>query len=150
MHNTAFLNVKNKINDINDTIEVILDQFCEKHHYFNYLKNEKNVYRNITFSTKAESKYISVALASIFARYIFITKFNELEQQYNIKLEKGSGEKADNIIKTINKKNEKSLFHKIAKTNFKNFEKLNIEIYIVVFLPFVIIIITQNHHTFNT
>lgn len=128
MHNKAILNVKEKINDNKDKIEVILDQFCEPHNYFDYLKFEKKVYRNITFSTKAESKYMSVAMASIFARYIFIKKFEELEQKYQINLQKGSSPKAIEKVQEIYKKYGKEIFNDIAKTNFKTFEKLDINL----------------------
>ena len=50
---------------------IVVDQFAKPNIYFNYLKNSSAICRNITFMTKAESKCLSVACASLISRLLF-------------------------------------------------------------------------------
>ncbi|MEZ0180140.1 ribonuclease HIII, partial ['Camptotheca acuminata' phytoplasma] len=102
---------------------VVVDQFAKPELYFNYLKTEKKVYKDIIFETKAESKYLSVALASIIARNIFLKEIAAINKQLGINLTLGAGCKVDEQIKRIYQKNKLNLFQKIAKCNFKNIQK---------------------------
>src|SRR5690606_30234394 len=69
LHNKVLINMKNK--NLNYEY-IIVDEFAKPFTYFNYLKDVPNIVRNITFITKAESKTLSVACASIISRYIFL------------------------------------------------------------------------------
>ena len=51
---------------------VIVDQFANPYVYYNYLKDLDHVVRKITFFTKAEDKFLSVACSSLISRYIFL------------------------------------------------------------------------------
>ncbi|MCF7925311.1 MAG: ribonuclease HIII [Candidatus Izimaplasma sp.] len=120
LHNKAILNLLNKING---NPEIIMDQFTPEKNYFRYLNKEQHVCRNITFLTKAESRYASVALASILARYAFLKHFNVLSKQIGLTLPKGASLKVDEIAaKLIEERGEKCLYD-IAKLNFKTFNK---------------------------
>ncbi len=120
LHNKAILNLTKKINKYP---EVIVDQFAEEKLYFRYLMDEKQVYKNITFSTKAESKYASVAIASIIARYAFLQHFELLSRDAGYQLLKGASSMVDKVAaRMIKDKGEAYLYH-YAKINFKNFEK---------------------------
>lgn len=117
MHNQALLKTKEKVKDSLNT-RIVLDQFCDPKLYYKYLSEEKVVLNDIVFETKAESKYLSVALASIIARYIFLNKFAELEKKYDVKLLKGCSNDTKKIyFNLLEKKPE--LLRKIAKLNFK-------------------------------
>ena len=54
--------------NINFTLSLALIVFV----YYNYLKGLPNVYRKITFMTKAEDKNLAVACASLISRFIFV------------------------------------------------------------------------------
>ena len=69
LHNKALLTLLNK--DSYNYDMIVVDQFVNKTKYFEYLKGNPNVVRNITFTTKAEDKCLSVACASIISRYLF-------------------------------------------------------------------------------
>jgi ribonuclease HIII len=74
--------------------------------------------------TKAESKAIAVAAASIIARYSFISKLEKLGDKYSTTLPKGAGQKVDKFaIELIDKIGEKE-FSSITKMNFKNLERI--------------------------
>ncbi|AKX33922.1 ribonuclease HIII [Spiroplasma litorale] len=101
-HNKTINDIINKLNHFKKT-RVILDQFVNKNKYFEYLKTEKDIYQNIEFVTKAESKFISVACASIIARHYFINNVKMLEKKYKISLPFG----ASNEVKLLVRKYKK-------------------------------------------
>lgn len=103
---------------------IIVDQFAEKYVYYNYLKESKNTVRNITFVTKGESKSLAVACASLISRYLFLKKFEQIENLLGISIPKGAGEQVDKIGKEIVDKYGFEKLREIAKLNFKNTEKI--------------------------
>lgn len=120
LHNKAILNLLNKING---TPEVIVDQFAEESLYFRYLMDENKVYRNITFTTKAESKYASVAIASIIARYAFLKHFDNLSKESGYHLLKGANKEVDKVAARVIKDKGEGYLYTYCKINFKNLEK---------------------------
>ena len=121
LHNQAYINLnkKEKLPKL-----LIVDQFTKEHNYFNYLKYEKEIIKNIHFETKAESKYISVACASIIARYAFLKKWEEMENEYNFKFTKGASSKVDNDGVNFIKQFGEEQLKNVAKLHFKNTEKI--------------------------
>src|SRR5690606_26700076 len=71
LHNQAIIKTSSKLEE---TVPVILDQFCTPQLYFNYIKDETLIYRDIEFHVRAEAVHLSVAAASIIARYAFLVK----------------------------------------------------------------------------
>lgn len=123
LHNQAILLTTKKIED---KVPVIVDQFCEPRLYYNYLKNEPNIYRDISFYTKAESIHISVAAASIIARYAFLAKMQNYSRFIGMKLKLGAGKMVDaQLVKIVSTKGIENL-RKITKMNFRNLKKTNI------------------------
>lgn len=120
MHNKAIIHVLKKING---TPEVIMDQFAEESLYFRYLASEQDVYQKITFLTKAESKYASVAIASIIARYAFLKHFDILSKETGYPLLKGAGAQVDVLLAKIIKEKGEGYLESFTKCNFKNIEK---------------------------
>lgn len=121
LHNKALMTIKNKEQNYN---YIVVDQFAEPYVYFNYLKTNSNVVRNITFMTKAEDKCLSVACASIISRYIFLKEFDKLSKNLGMNLLKGASDKVDEQGLTIVKKYGIDKLSEIAKLNFKNTEKI--------------------------
>ncbi len=123
LHNQAILLTKEKITE---DVTVILDQFCEPRLYFNYLKDEKKVFKDISFYTKAESVHVSVAAASIIARYAFLAKMQQFSKFIGFKLALGAGEVVDRQLVRIYKNKGYDALRPITKLNFKNIKKNNI------------------------
>ena len=121
LHNQAYINLSKKIS-LPKLIYV--DQFAKEDKYYSYLKNDKEIIRGITFETKAENKYLSVAAASIIARYAFLKKIEELESKYNMTLIKGASSQVDDCAKDFVNKHGIEELKKVAKLHFKNTEKL--------------------------
>lgn len=121
LHNRAILNVYQKVNG---TPEVFQDQFVEERLYYRYLADEQQVYRNVTFLTKAETKYASVAIASIIARYALLLQFDELSKESGYLLKKGAGAQVDDQLKTIIQEKGMGFLQTYAKTNYKNIARV--------------------------
>lgn len=121
LHNQAFINLNKKIK-LPDNI--IIDQFTPEKKYYEYISDQKTIIRNITFETKAENKYHSVAVSSIIARYSFLKKMEELEKKYNMKFIKGASSKVDECAKEFVNKYGYDELENVAKIHFKNTENL--------------------------
>ena len=106
--------------------KIIVDQFTTPRSYFTYLKQEGITEKvtKITFLTKGESKHLSVAAGSVISRYIFLEEMDKLSKKYNINILKGASDKVDEIGKQIVAKYGKDELYKIAKLNFKNYDKI--------------------------
>lgn len=122
MHNRALLNMYKQFPD---TKNIFVDQFVKEDTYYKYLndKNEVKV-ENITFRTKGESFYPSVALASVMARYAFLLEKEKLEKKYKMEFPCGAGTKADEFARHFIRKYGAEEFNKICKKNFANYNEL--------------------------
>ena len=122
MHNKAYLNMISKGYDVPKCGYV--DQFCAVADYYAYLNEEKQIYKDLIFETKAESKYPSVAISSIISRYAFIEYMDKLDSKYSIKFPKGSSdlENIDKTIKLFLSKYPKNELNNVCKLHFKNFD----------------------------
>lgn len=124
LHNQAIVSLTDKLKT--NQIPVILDQFCQPQLYFNYLKDELLVYRDISFHTKAETVHIAVAAAAIIARYAFLYSLQQYSKKVNMKLLKGASKLVDEqIITILDTLGPKQLLN-ISKKNFKNIVKLDL------------------------
>ena len=123
LHNKALYELKNKQNF--NYAKIVVDDFCGKDKYYEYLKDIPNKVEHITFMTKAEDKVLSVACASIISRYIFLRKMDELSDSVHISLPKGAGKEVDKVAQDI--KNEYGIdkLNEIAKMNFSNAKRIN-------------------------
>ena len=121
LHNKCLGKLKDKISNYD---YIVVDQFANPFVYYNYLKNESYVVRNITFMTKAEDKCLSVACASIISRYVFIKEMEKLSKSLGIELPKGANPKVDETALLIKEKYGYNKLLEVAKMNFKNAEKL--------------------------
>ena len=120
MHNRCLLNLKKK----HPNSYFYMDQFAEEELYFSYLKDEKEIVKNINFKTQGESSFISVALASVIARYSFLRKMKKLSDKYQMNFPFGANENVDNFaLEFVNKYGLDEL-NKVAKLNFVNAKKL--------------------------
>ncbi|MBO5529706.1 MAG: ribonuclease HIII [Bacilli bacterium] len=120
MHNRCLLNLKAR----HPEAIVYQDQFAEPSLYFSYLKNEKEVLREIHFETKGESKFLSVATASVIARYSFLRHMELLGEQYRTHFPLGAGNLVDEFAREFVDEHGMDELNNVAKTNFANMRKL--------------------------
>ena len=119
LHNAVINSMKQKVKNYDG---IIVDAFTNSSNYFNYLKNEKVVAKDIILEEKAENKYLSVACASIIARYEFLKMMDELSNQVGFELPKGAGKPVDTAIRKIYSESGLNGFKNIAKMKFKNLD----------------------------
>lgn len=122
LHNKVLYTLINKDNYPYE--KIVVDQFVYPKKYFEHLNGAKELVTDITFTTKAESKCASVAVASIISRYIFLMKMNELEQELKTTLPKGANDTVDKVGIEIVKKYGFEKLESIAKLNFNNTLKI--------------------------
>ncbi len=121
LHNKVLTNMKNK-NYAYD--KIVVDQFVYPAKYYEHIKDAKEKVKDITFTTKAEDKCLSVAAASIISRYIFLNEMEKLSQDIGFNLPKGAGPLVDETGIKIVKKYGFNKLYEIAKMNFKNKDKI--------------------------
>lgn len=121
LHNRAITNVFKKVQGQPD---VFLDQFVDERNYFRYLADADRVYRKITFLPKAESRYASVAIASILARYAFLRQMDALSHDSGYELKKGAGAPVDRLLRQIVAEQGPGFLPAYTKMNFKNVARI--------------------------
>ena len=121
LHNKALYSL---VKDNVDYDYIVIDEFASEKNYFGYLKDAKNVVRNVTFMTKAEDKVMSVAVSSIISRYVFIKEINKMGNELNILIPKGASSIVDDAGIMIVKKYGKEKLRDIAKLNFSNTNRI--------------------------
>ncbi|PLT30226.1 ribonuclease HIII [Peribacillus deserti] len=123
LHNQAIKKLLQKISP--ETPDgVLIDQFAQPGVFFNYLKGiERFKAKNIYLSTKAEGLHLSVAAASILARYAFVKHFELLSEKAGFTLPKGAGPAVDIAgARLLYEKGEEGL-SQFTKMHFANTEK---------------------------
>ena len=116
LHNQAIKLLLQKVN----TKNIIIDQFTTKKSFYNYFANQDEIVKNLQFFTKAESKYLGVAIASIIARYCFLNEIIKISTLTKVNIPLGASPiKINPVLKMFDEKKLK----KIAKLNFKNYKK---------------------------
>jgi ribonuclease HIII len=103
---------------------VVMDQFVHPKKYFEYLDHQKTVHKDIEFHTKAESKFIAVAVASILARFYFLESWAIMERNAGQALPKGAGSLVDDAAVTLYESMDENRFGQFAKLHFKNMKKI--------------------------
>lgn len=122
LHNKALISLIKK--DNYNYEKIIVDQFVYPKKYYEHIAKSPEKVKNITFTTKAEDKCYAVAVASIISRYVFLAKMQELNEKMQMELPKGAGIIVDEVGAEIVKKHGIDILKDIAKTNFKNTEKI--------------------------
>lgn len=121
LHNHAINTLRMKIKK---NVKAVIDQFCLPTTYYKYLGGLNDIADNLVFTTKAESKSPSVAVASMISRYRFLLRYEEMNKQYNTTFPKGAGEVVDIFGKEFINKYGINELKKIAKMNFANTQKI--------------------------
>ena len=121
MHNRVLLNLYEKHSTVKN---ILVDQFVKESSYYNYISDEKHVVKGITFKTKGETYFHSVAVGSIIARYSFIQHMEKLNKKYGVKIPYGASTKVTKFAKDFVKKFGIKELNKIVKKNFVNYEEL--------------------------
>lgn len=122
MHNQAYINLRNKGYTLPDL--KVVDQFVQPAGYYRHLAAVKEVVSDLHFETKAESHYVSVAAASVLARYAFLKYMDKLEAKYGMPIAKGGGAQATECARKFKKRFGQEELKNAVKLHFTNTTKL--------------------------
>lgn len=122
LHNKVLVGLLKK--DNYDYEKIVIDQFVYPKKYYEHINEAQTKVTNITFETKAESKYMSVAASSIISRYIFLQEMDKLSKKYNITLPLGAGDGVDKVGRELVNVHGIKILDEVSKKNFKNTEKI--------------------------
>lgn len=122
LHNKVLYNLIHK--DNYDYKKIVVDQFVYPQKYYEHLAGTNNIVKDITFTTHAEDKCLSVAVSSIISRYVFLKEMDKLSNEIGVILPKGAGINVDEVGKKLIDKFGFDILKKYAKLNFKNTDKI--------------------------
>lgn len=121
LHNQAWLNLRSKGYKIPEL--AVVDQFVPEKSYYRYLAKTQ-AYKPLKFETRAESKYLAVAAASVLARARFLEVWGKMEAHWGMKLAKGAGAQVDADARKFVQKHSRKELVRVAKLHFKNTDRL--------------------------
>lgn len=122
LYNQATVNVMQKVKQ-NVKVKVI-NQFVSPKTYFNYLKNEVIVVKDLMFETNAEQKYMAVLAAEILSRYAYLQYFANMTKSLKMNLCRGTSTTVDTVAARIALKYGEKMLTKVAKLNFTNTKRV--------------------------
>lgn len=122
LYNQATVNVMQKVKQ-NVKVKVI-NQFVSPKTYFNYLKNEVIVVKDLMFETNAENKYMAVLAAEILSRYAYLQYYANMTKSLKMNLCRGTSTSVDAVAAKIASKYGEKMLTKVAKLNFTNTKRV--------------------------
>lgn len=126
LHNQALKHVLNKMAPEKPEY-ILIDQFAERNTYYKHIQSQKEIVKeDVLFSTKAEQLHVSVAAASILARYAFLMEMDKLSKKAGVELQKGASGIVDKMAAQIWLKHGEEFLRSISKWHFANTEKARV------------------------
>lgn len=123
LYNQAVTNVMQKVAMKID--KKVVNQFVSPKTYYNYLKNEVIVVKDLSFEQKGEEQYLAIMCSSILSKYAFYQYFNNMSRSLKMKLPRGNTSSVvDHVAITIAQKYGKKMLLKVAKTNMTNYKRI--------------------------
>lgn len=122
LYNQAVTNVMQKIQM---TVKYkIINQFVSPKTYYNYLKNEVIVVKDLQFEQKAEEKYLGIMCANILSRYAYLQYFNNMSKSLKMKLLRGTSINVEHLALEVASRYGEKMLNKVTKTNMTNYKRI--------------------------
>ena len=123
LYNQAVTNVMQKVAMKVD--KKVVNQFVSPKTYYNYLKSEVIVVKDLSFEQKGEEQYFAIMCSSILSKYAFYQYFNNMSRSLKMKLPRGNTSSVvDHVAVTIAQKYGKKMLLKVTKTNMTNYKRI--------------------------
>lgn len=122
LYNQAVTNVMQKVAMKVD--KKVVNQFVSPKTYYNYLKNEVIVVKDLSFEQKGEEKYLAIMCSSILSKYAYYQYFNNMSRTLKMKLPRGTSSGVEMTAAQIAKKYGEKMLNKVTKTNMTNFKRV--------------------------
>ena len=122
LHNQAITNVMQRLET---PVEIkVVEHFVAPKTYYNYLKNEVIVVKNLIFEKLSYGRYVAVACAHLLARYASLQYFNNMSRSLKIKLPHGTSTQVDQVAIQLVKARGENILTKVAKKNLPNTKRI--------------------------
>lgn len=122
LFNQVTVNVMQKVKQ---NVEVkVINQFVSPKTYFNYLKNEVIVVKDLMFEANAEQKYMAILAAEILSRYAYLQYYANMTKSLKMNLCRGTSTSVDTVAAKIAAKYGEKMLTKVAKLNFTNTKRV--------------------------
>jgi ribonuclease HIII len=120
------LTIKKLVDQYKIDAPIVLDQYVDEKNYYAYFDAIKTEPIKIDiFTTKAENKYISVAVASIIARVAFLEQIKNIKAEIKMNFPLGSSDKTIiNFARKLYLEGGIEKLYKYVKIDFKTTEKV--------------------------
>lgn len=122
LHNQAITNVMQKLQQPVET--KVIEQFVSSKTYFNYLKSEVVVVKDLIFEENAQLKYLAVACSYILAKYAYLQYYTNMCKSLKIKLPRGTGANVDVVGAQIIKNYGERMLTKVGKLHLTNTKRM--------------------------
>lgn len=122
LHNQAITNVMQRLEFPVET--KVVEYFVASKTYYNYLKNEVIVVRDIQFEKNSYGRYMASSCAHILARYASLQYFNNMSRSLKTKLPHGTSTQVDQVAIQLIQARGESILNKIAKKNLPNTKRI--------------------------
>lgn len=116
------VNVLQKLSVKYPNIPLYLDEFTSEEKFLVYTKMME--VPKIFPVTKGEENAISIAVASVLARYYFLLSMNEISQRLGVMIPKGASAEVDTFALRLIEEKGVNIFKKVTKHNFRNYKDL--------------------------
>ena len=124
LYNQAITNVMQKT-QLNVTKKVIT-QFVSPKTYFNYLKSEVIVVKDVMFQPKEEIKFYGIICSGILSRYAYLQYYGNMCKSLKVVLPRGTGTNVEQVAYQLTQKFGDKMINKVAKMNFTNYKRLKV------------------------
>lgn len=122
LHNQAITNIMQKLQQ---PIEMkVIDQFVSSKTYFNYLKSEVVVVKDLIHVENAHQKYLAVGCSYILAKYAYLQYFTNMCRSLKIKLPRGTNTAVDAVGAQIIKNHGERILTKLGKLHLTNTKRM--------------------------
>ena len=122
LHNQAITNIMQRLNT--PVATKVVEQFVAPKTYYNYLKNEVIVVKDLTFEKNTHGTYYAMICAHILARYASLQYFNNMSRSLKVKLPYGATTMADQVAIKLVQQFGENILNKVAKKNMNNTKRV--------------------------
>ena len=122
LYNQATVNVMQKVKQ--NVKAKVINQFVSPKTYFNYLKNEVIVVKDLMFEVDAQDKYMAVLAAEILSRYAYLQYYANMTKSLKMNLSRGTSTTVDAVAAKIASKYGEKMLYKVAKLNYANTKRV--------------------------
>ena len=122
LYNQAVTNVMQKVGM--PVKSKLINQFVSPKTYYNYLKHEVIVVKDLTFVQKGEEQYLAIVCSMILSKYAYLQYFTNMSRSLKMNLPHGNSASVDAIAVEIAKKYGPKMLNKVTKTNMTNYKRI--------------------------